>query len=268
MYRGFIIENFHQYKDEEALEVGREIQNNKKLQIKENFKKYLIDNETLDANFVMDKWFPKGDYHIFLSHSHKDLDLALTIAGKLQIKHNLNVFVDSSVWLNSNDLLKLIDDEFCKNSEGTFYDYERRNYSTAHVHMMLMNSLNTMIDNSESLFFLNTPNSASAKETIKSRTFSPWIYSELETSKIINKKTPLRLFRKTKYFSKTENKMTALNESMSRDLQVSYELELSHLKKISVNSFISWMNSYSTSAEGALDELYKLQKLDNIYINY
>lgn len=46
--------------------------------------------------------------------------------------------------------------------------------------------------------FLNTPNSISAKKLSDKETFSPWIFAEIETSKIINKITPERLFRKTK----------------------------------------------------------------------
>lgn len=265
MYRGFNIKCKGYELDYKYYKLGSEVQNAKKEQIKNKFKHYLIDNETLSGNEIMDQWFPKNEYHIFLSHSHNDLDLALNLAGILKQEHNLNVFVDSNVWLNCKDLLKLIDDHYCKNINDSNYNYQARNYSTSHVHMMLMNSLNSTINSSEALFFLNTPNSISAKEVIKQETFSPWIFAEIETSKIINKVTPERLFEKTKMFSKSHKEYVALNESDKR-LQISYELELGHLTDLSSDEFEEWINNYYTSPENALDSLYNNKSLHNILI--
>lgn len=267
MYRGFNITYKNHSIDKNYYKIGSEIQNSKKEEIKNKFERYLIDNETLRGSEIMNEWFPKNDYHIFLSHSHKDLDLALSIAGRLKEEHNLDVFVDSNVWLNSNDLLKIIDNEFCKNTDSNTYNYDARNYSTSHVHMMLMNSLNSTINRSEALFFLNTPNSISAKEVIKQETFSPWIFSEIETSKIINKITPERLFRKTKMFSKSNEDYVALNESTNRELQISYELELSHLTNLSSYEFEHWIDSHYHSPENALDSLYNYKNIESILIN-
>jgi len=266
MYRGFNIESKNHQIDNKYYRIGSEIQNSKKEEIKNKFKQYLIDNETLSGNAIMNDWFPKNEYNIFLSHSHKDLELALSIAGILKDEHHLNVFVDSNVWLNCNDLLKIIDDNYCKNINDSNYNYHARNYSTSHVHMMLMNSLNSTINSSEALFFLNTPNSISAKEVIKQETFSPWIFAEIETSKIINKITPERLFRKTKMFSKSHQDYVALNESANRELQISYELELGHLTDLSSYEFEEWINSKFISPEDALDSLYNYKRLSNILI--
>lgn len=264
MYRGFNI-TFDSYLDDRYLAIGKLIQKREKDKIKESFQKYFLENEELDGTYIMSEWFPVKNSDIFLSHSHKDEDQALKIAGFLNYKHGLNVFVDSSVWLNCNDLLKLIDDKYCLNKEKTFYDYNSRNYSTSHVHMMLMNSLNKMIDNSEALFFLNTPNSVSPKSVIKEQTFSPWIYSEIETSKVINKKTPDRLFRKTKYFS--EDRYVALNESTNKNIQIGYEINLSHLSKINDYEFNTWMNNFYFDKFDALNTLYKNHKLKNIILD-
>ncbi|MFV0166727.1 hypothetical protein [Empedobacter falsenii] len=265
MYRGFNIKCKNHPIDESYFKIGSDIQNTKKEEIKNKFKNYLINNEILNGNSIMEEWFPKNNYHIFLSHSHKDLKLALSIAGILKEEHNLDVFVDSNIWLNSNDLLKIIDNEFYRNSDDS-YNYKARNYSTSHVHMMLMNSLNSTINTSEALFFLNTPNSISAKEVIKQETYSPWIFSEIETSKIINKITPERLYRKTRFFSKSHQDYVALNESTNRELQISYELELGHLTDLSSYEFEEWISTNFGSPEKALDELYNYKNLKNILI--
>ena len=264
MYRGFNI-TFESYLDDKYLAIGKQIQKREKDKIKESFQQYFLENEELDGTYIMSKWFPVSTYDIFLSHSHKDENQALKIAGLLKERHGLNVFVDSSVWLNCNDLLKLIDDKYCLNQDKTLYDYSSRNYSTSHVHMMLMNSLNKMIDNSEALFFLNTPNSVSPKNVIKEQTFSPWIYSEIETSKIINKKTPERLYIKTKYFS--EGRYVALNESSNKNIQIGYEVDLGHLSKINSYDFETWMNKYYLNKFDALNSLYKNFPIKNIILD-
>lgn len=99
------------------------------------------------------------------------------------------MFIDSCLWGCANQLLKIIDKEYCIHSNGKFYDYDKRNYSTSHVHMMLSIALNTMIDNCEAIIFLNTPNSIKLSEEIKvSRIMSPWIYNELATTKFLRRK--------------------------------------------------------------------------------
>ena len=52
--------------------------------------------------------------------------------------------------------------------------------------MMLSNSLNKMIDKSECIIFLESENSLDVKEIIKNGTSSPWIYSELIATELIN----------------------------------------------------------------------------------
>lgn len=216
------------------------------------------DKNILDAKQIMKEYFPQYNrFDIFLSHSHNDIDLALTIAGILKKEFHLNVFVDSIVWKNCTDLLRSIDNEYCRIKKGS-YDYNKRNYSTSHIYLILMNSLNIMIDECETLFFLNTPNSISLEDNLDNlddldRTLSPWIFSELQTSKIIRKKIPNRnipLMESTKYFS--------------TDLKISYPLELDHLTEMSPDIFLKWINRYYYNPNEALDDLYKICPLKNL----
>lgn len=69
--------------------------------------------------------------------------------------------------------------------------------------MMLSVALMKMIDKSESMFFYNTPSSFKQSSIITNgSTYSPWIYHELQTSKIIRHQ-PLSNYRTT-YFAKDE----------------------------------------------------------------
>ncbi len=277
MYRGFDLrlnKNIFSPKEiNEYTEVGKKntIENERFLS------EYFNELEKLNGNEIMKEWFPiiTKKFDIFLSHSHKDIELALIIAGILKKRHNLEVFVDYIVWGNYINLLKSIDDNFCKSNDkkngiydynsNVYYDYDMRNYSTSHINLMLMNSLNIMIDKCEALFFLNTPNSIS-KETIKQKTNSPWIFSEIQVSKMIRKKTPNRLVRETKLFSANEG-LVSLNES-NRTLQIEYEMNLNHLHKILPNDFEEWVYQQYTTSDEALDSLYAKYNLNNIFIDF
>ena len=57
--------------------------------------------------------------------------MVIALNGWLYESFGIKSFIDSSVWGYANDLLKLIDDAYCLNLEGTnkSYNYEKRNYS-------------------------------------------------------------------------------------------------------------------------------------------
>ncbi|WP_087093592.1 hypothetical protein [Elizabethkingia anophelis] len=266
MYRGFNLE-IKGKANENYLEIGKKIFESQKKNIKLNFEKYFITNDVLSAKLIMEDWFPLIKSHIFLSHSHNDFNLALTIAGLLKDKLGIDTFIDSTIWGNSNELLRIIDDKYCYNPISSTYIYESRNYSTAHVHLMLMSALNNMINKSECLFFLNTPKSTSIKDEINNTTYSPWIFSELNTAKLINKITPDRLLIHTKKYSDTLTKAENLNESANKKFEVEYELELSHLETISQDVFTEWLEqNYTMNPEKALDDLYRKFPINKKFI--
>jgi hypothetical protein len=103
------------------------------------------------------------------------------------------------VWGYCDDLLRQIDDEHCKNNNGNIYDYDCRNYTTSHVHMMLSTALTEMIDNTECIMFYNTPNSVSLVDDLKiiknekkKVTLSPWVYHELAMTSLVRIHEPNR----------------------------------------------------------------------------
>ena len=191
MYRGFNLslerKSFKEGDFKELREIGFKSLTCQKATIERKIKSFIDDDGFLDGSKMQDNWFPQIKADVFISHSHKDKDLALALAGWLKENLGLTAFIDSCVWGYSNDLLKLIDNRYCRNEYRRTYDYEKRNSSTSHVHMMLSVALTQMIDNTECLFFLNTPNSITP-DTIINQTESPWIYSEIATSQLIRKK--------------------------------------------------------------------------------
>ncbi|AIF68433.1 hypothetical protein GZ22_18595 (plasmid) [Terribacillus saccharophilus] len=194
MYAKFDLQNIHsRFFEDYHYEIGNRIFDELKIEIEKTLENFISVNGSIDATKLKDNWFPTVDADIFLSHSHADRDKAITLAGWLYKELGLRVFIDSSVWGYANDLLKTIDKAYCLNDDQKTYNYDKRNYSTSHVHTMLTTALVNMIDNSECLFFLNTPNSINVSDVVESKTSSPWIFMELETSKMIRRLKPIRL---------------------------------------------------------------------------
>src|SRR5574344_1710135 len=174
--------------DNEFYKNGQTILNGYKTNVETQLEKFIIGKDgELDGSAIQNDWFPQIECDIFISHSHKDEKLAIALAGWLNDRFKLRSFIDSCIWEYADDLLKIIDNEYCYQLQNNTYNYKSRNYSTSHVHMMLNMALMKMIDKTECLFFLNTPNSISLSD-IGTKTLSPWIYSEIGISQIIERK--------------------------------------------------------------------------------
>lgn len=193
---------------------------------------YTTQNGMIDGKKIQDDWFPEVKANIFISHSHADEPKAINLARWLYDRFDLVAFVDSCVWGYADELLKEIDDRYCWNSDRNSYIYERRNYSTSHVHMMLMTALNKMIDKTECVFFLNTKNSISLAN-IESETLSPWIYGEIEITRTIRKQTPER--EETRTYSKG-----GMLERLGSGLNIKYPVDISHFNSIDMGILTTW----------------------------
>lgn len=257
MYSGFNFdssdldyENFHH----DYHRFGIELFENQKNIVIEELNSFTAPGGILKATDIQKNWFPQINSNIFISHSHADEKLAISLAGYLYNVFGLSSFIDSCVWGYSNELLKIIDNEYCYNHGTDTYNYSKRNSSTSHVHMILNSALSKMIDNSECILFLNSPNSIAPDETINrtSKTYSPWIFSEILLTQLIRKR---KVSEHRKRIFKSSRNFSAIDEA----LRVEYEFDLSHLNELSVKDIIEWQDEYS-KVEGMhpLDVLYKL----------
>ena len=269
MYRGFNLlleDNYFEKGYFEAFKkVGSESLSSQQTSIEETINSFVRNDGSLDGSMMQANWFPQIKADIFISHSHKDEKLALALAGWLKDSFGLTAFIDSCVWGYANKLLKMIDNEYCYQKETNTYNYQNRNYSTSHVHMMLSVALTQMIDNTECLFFLNTPNSITPDDTIIKQTESPWIYSEIAATRLIRKRSRkiYRLKRMVESFSEGE----------SPTLRIRHDIPVDHLTDIDNSVLSNWKNKwqevyinhdfpqYSEDLSvHALDKLYELTK--------
>ncbi|AWV31315.1 hypothetical protein [Paenibacillus odorifer] len=247
MFSGFSLEirneDFFSYKVK-----GDEQFNSNKRIIEAEIDKFMFKDGAIDGSAMQESWFPQINADIFISHSHADEDQAIAFAGWIKGEFGLNAFIDSSVWGYADKLLKKIDDEFCKNPDGSTYSYEKRNNSTSHVHMMLSTALTMMIDKTECVIFLNTPNSIDSTEVIN-RTKSPWIYYEIGVTKSIRKKEPEERLKEIIKKGIFEN---------AQALSIKYNLDIDHLSEIDHSDLLDWKRaSIATKDEHPLDTLYK-----------
>lgn len=203
----------------------------------------------LSGTKIQDNWFPEIEADVFISHSHKNIDQALGLAGWLESRFNLTAFVDSVVWGYAEDLLRIIDNHYCRNDDEKTYDYHKRNGSTSHIHMMLTTALAKMIDKTECLIFLNTPNSISCSDAID-KTKSPWIYAELTTASIIRRTAPNR-----RGWLKAAGRTGHVFEN--RNLEIEYDLNTKSLPTISTETLKRWEEEHDMdSGIHALDTFY------------
>lgn len=234
---------------------GIEVLNETSQTFKDNIQDYISVDDILDGTMIQNEWFKQIDAEIFISHSHKNVDIALILAGWLDENFGIKAFVDSAIWGYADKLIKIIDDEYCKNRFSYTYNYKKRNYSTSHIHMMLSTALGLMIDKTECLFFLNTPDSILVEDTIQ-KTESPWLYSEITLSQIIRTKDK-EIHRSI--IEKGMIKEGTINEG----LQFRYKVGTNHLTDLNFNDLEDWLEKCrkETSIEYSLDVLYDLKPI-------
>jgi hypothetical protein len=257
MFAGFNLKDLDDEFVSTYLDKGNIIFNENKKHIEKELDNFILNDGSIDGSKLQADWFPEVQADIFLSHSHGDREKAIALAGWLLHNFGLTVFIDSCVWGYADHLLKKIDDIYCKNIDSNTYNYDKRNYSTSHVHMMLSLALTKMMDRTECLIFLNTPKSIVTCEVIDNQTKSPWIYHEIATSYVLRKQKPIR-FGLIKHGYYSEN---------AQNLSINYNLDLSHLIDLSKDDLLEWQNDFNVEEDShSLDVLYKKHKLIDILV--
>jgi len=250
MYRGFDVEldidRIKKDYDERLIDEDYKAIDSK---VKIGLKKLLSEQEELNGSQMQEDWFPQIDADVFISHSHQDLEAAKTLAEWINCHFGLRVFVDAFVWGNFEELQKEIDNRFCQSGED-LYSYQKRNQSTSHVHMMLSTALYKMMDKTECLFFLNTPNSITTEEVVE-RTESPWIYGELTMSKFIRKKAI------GKHRDSGNRSFAKGYTNLRESVKIEHQVNLDHLTKMNTVDLLCWKDSYHEN-EHPLNTLYTL----------
>lgn len=257
MYRGYNLD-IEESTFNDWLEIGKTSHGDTKKRVKKTLDSFKDKNGKLIASKITANWFPSINANVFISHSHSDAEMAIGLSGWLKKEFGLTSFIDSCVWGYSRTLQELIDNEYSrKNSNSDNYDYGKMIRSAAHVNMMLSVALTKMIDRCECIFFLNTPQSISSKDYIDGTTTeSPWIYSEIAMTSLIQRREP------------SAHRVVASLESFTESVHILHEVSLEHLININFENLKQWSNSCNrkinssgylkVTGEKALDKLYEM----------
>ena len=220
---------------------------------KEQLKNYLSGTDgIIDGDRLSNLWFPHGKYHVFISHSHSDLNMAHFLADWLERNCGLSCFIDADVWENAFDLLKELDDTHCHkryDKTGWIYDYEEHNLCTSHVFSMLTMALMEAIDNIECPIFIESLNSIPLKASIQDKTLSPWIFQEVNFMNKLQRKKPSWI-KETRYFS--AESQTILLEKAYDSMKMSHPIPTKGLSRICSSNLKAMMGKRGNYALKAL----------------
>jgi len=141
----------------------------------------LLKESVINAEHLESIWFPALSADVFISHSHRDFQTAVELAGWLHARFGLRCFIDSCVWGHYKDILDLAEKDM---SDLIF-----------HIQMIVCSAILKMINNTECFLFMKTGNSTDASYSdLTGRVFSnsPWIYFESILSDRISVTVPSR----------------------------------------------------------------------------
>lgn len=232
----------------------RQYENDKSISL-QKLQKIINSRDIIQAWEIKKLLLPSKRYDIFISHSHKDLELAKGFANYLYLFFNVTCFIDSLYWGNIDELqnelneLHLTYDGVTKKS---YFDYEKTLQVAKHADMILASALTEMIDNCECVFFLNTDNSVirGTEAISKNETYSPWIYHEVFTTTIIQKK------QRSKFNESYQFRDNAIKQIPD----ISYGLDLSGMTVLREEDIFEWeIKINSNKDKHPLDVLYNLK---------
>lgn len=231
---------------DEYIQLGKQQKVAKSEAAQKELDSFILSDTILDGEKLSDSWFKTIETDIFISHSHNDADLAFALAGWLKKEFDLDVFLDETVWGSADELLKQLDKKYCYQEESKTYNYQNRNFTTSHVHAMLSTAIQTVMDNSEVIFFLNTQESFPAISDVLGEnseyTLSPWIYQE-----VINAK----LLRQTNWseYRRRRTLQHSIYESASSLLKVAYKTPVNDFTLLDASTLIKWQKKHAKNKD-------------------
>ena len=154
----------------------------------------IIEGDTLKDTYFPSDLFEGSNSDVFISHSHNNEEEAHLLAAWLKNYKNLSCFVDSFAWGSADQLLKEIDDKYCYRKHSKTYDYNKRNFTTSHVHAILSMALLDTILRSKYCIFIESTESVPLNSGLKKKTLSPWLYEEIKFMQLLQPKRETKLF--------------------------------------------------------------------------
>jgi len=239
--------------------------NDAKFLIRKNKVKELVEDlavgegNILNGQKIQDNCFTTKlpeEFHIFVSHSHADVNLIESFAMIMKRAFDVNCFVDSMVWNGKDDedgiLRRLNQFNIIEQNNGvTRYYHEPVIRTTDHVHAMLSMALMEMIDKCEMGLFVHSDNSVLPEiktNDFKDVTLSSWIYEEISIMNHIRPNPPQRgVFEERGYDA------NGYHKGVRKELKITHPLDLKNFVEL-------FQNNMPMDGKGT-------KWLDNLYSN-
>lgn len=238
----------------------KQYENDKSISL-QKLRKIINSCNIIQSHEIKKLLLPSKHYDIFISHSHKDLELAKGLSNYLQLFFGVSCFIDSLYWGNIDELQEELNRMHLHKDEATgkeYFDHQSTMEVAKHANMILASALTEMIDNCECVFFLNTDNSVirGTEAISKNETYSPWIYHEVFTTSIIHR-------RKTDRRAALEEQQIR-NNAIKPLPQFIYNLDLTGMTILNDDDIIRWRSAVKYDYNNnPLDVLYNLNPEQN-----
>lgn len=199
------------------------------------------DGNVLNGQKIQDSCFSTkmpNEFHIFVSHSHADIDLIENFAIVMKRVFDVNCFVDSLVWegkdeeggiLQTLNMSNIIE----QNNGVTRYYHEPVIRTADHVHAMLSMALMEMIDQCEMGLFVHSDNSVIPEiktNDFKEVTLSSWIYEEISIMNHIRPNPPQRGVLEERGYD-----ANGYHQGVRKELKIAHPLDLKNFVELSQN---------------------------------
>lgn len=232
----------------------KQYENDKSISL-QKLRKIINSCNKIRAHEIKKLLLPSKRYDIFISHSHKDINLAKGLAGYLEKYCKVSCFIDSLYWSNIDELqeeLNRMHLTMDRTAGKKTFNHKSTMEVAKHANMILASALTEMIDNCECVFFFNTDNSVirGTEAISKNETYSPWIYHEVFTTTIIQKK------QRSKFNESYQFRDNAIKQIPD----ISYGLDLSGMTVLREEDIFEWeIKINSNKDKHPLDVLYNLK---------
>lgn len=244
----------------------RYLYNKKNKEIRDRLILRELDKSRINGTLLQNTWFPviDNEFHVFLSHSHKDIDKLILFASWLYDKLGIYCFIDSLYWNNIEKIIL----EFT--SIYPLKDYPIRNHEFAkNLYIMLSNALLDEMNACEAILFIDSPNS---KTTIngKAVTFSSWINEEINFANKLKHRIPARIYEYLKANGVVRETILFTEGVESRHIEDSisiyYQVDLSKFQYITAANLRAWnyQSLRSTSVLNQMHQKYLKIKMSNL----
>ena len=227
--------------------------------IKDSISAVDIKDIVINGTKLQEEWFPVDfsgmEFDIFISHSHADVEKTILPLASWFYEHlGLRCFIDSLYWKYSDNLLKKFDNYYAYKSENKAYDYQIRNYTTSHVHIMLSIALMKMMDKTECILFVDSDNSIKYNKG-DTATPSPWIYEEISFANSLQISIPQRYYTRIRPIYESGGRLNERHFSEQEMPEIRYSVDLTKFQELDSN-LLQCIKNTGHKGKKALDVIY------------